>query len=198
MYSLLAAAAVGKARGISISRILEALNAYEAPKGRMNIIPGLNGSTIIDDTYNSSPDAVRVALETLKEINAGRKIAILGDMMELGKYSVDEHRKVGREAAAVLASPAPTSGILVTVGLRSRATAEEAMKGGIAADSVHSFESSDEAAAFMPSIIQPGDIVLVKGSQSLRLERVTKALMLDPSKASMLIVRQEKEWLDKV
>jgi UDP-N-acetylmuramoyl-tripeptide--D-alanyl-D-alanine ligase len=205
MYALLAAAAVGKARGMSVNSIVNALNAYEAPKGRMNIIQGLNGSTLIDDTYNSSPDAVRAALGALKEVSinvavghppaggAGRKIAVLGDMMELGKYSVDEHRKIGREAAAVLIS----GGILVTVGLRSKVMAEEAIKAGMTVDSVRSFESSDDAAAFMPSIVQSGDVILVKGSQSPRLERVTKALLREPSKASDLLVRQEKEWLEK-
>lgn len=191
MYALLAAAAVGKARGMPVSAILKGLNEYEAPKGRMNIIPGLNGSTIIDDTYNSSPDAARAALETLKEITTvGRKIAVLGDMMELGKYSVDEHRKIGRESAAIV-------GILVTVGLRSRATAEEAVKNGMFADAVHSFESSEEAAFFLPSIVQPGDIILVKGSQFPRMERVSKALLREPEKAAELLARQEKEWLEK-
>ncbi len=201
MYPLLAAAAVGKARGMPVAAIVAALNAYEAPKGRMNVIPGVNGSTIIDDTYNSSPDAARAALQALKEINivssdgsaAGRKIAVLGDMMELGAYSADEHRAIGREAAAVLGS----SGILVTIGLRSRATAEEAVKAGMPAGVVHSFESSAEAAAFVPSLVRPGDIILVKGSQSPRLERVSKALLREPGKADRLLVRQEKEWLDK-
>jgi UDP-N-acetylmuramyl pentapeptide synthase len=191
IYPLLAAAAVAKARGMSVNSIVNALNAYEAPKGRMNIIPGLNGSTLIDDTYNSSPDAVRAALETLKSITtAGRKIAILGDMMELGKYSADEHRAIGREASGA-------ASILITIGLRSRAMAEEAVKNGMPASAVQSFESSDEAAVAVPSIIQPGDIVLIKGSQSPRLERVTKALMREPERASELLVRQEREWLEK-
>jgi UDP-N-acetylmuramoyl-tripeptide--D-alanyl-D-alanine ligase len=198
IYPLLAATAVAKARGMSVNSIVNALNAYEAPKGRMNIIPGLNGSTLIDDTYNSSPDAVRAALETLKSITtAGRKIAILGDMMELGKYSADEHRAIGREAAAVLGGSNALSGILITIGLRSRAMAEEAVKNGMPASAVQSFESSDEAAVAVPSIIQPGDIVLIKGSQSPRLERVTKALMREPERASELLVRQEREWLEK-
>jgi UDP-N-acetylmuramyl pentapeptide synthase len=191
IYPLLAATAVAKARGMSVNSIVNALNAYEAPKGRMNIIPGLNGSTLIDDTYNSSPDAVRAALETLKSITtAGRKIAILGDMMELGKYSADEHRAIGREASGA-------ASILITIGLRSRAMAEEAVKNGMPASAVQSFESSDEAAVAVPSIIQPGDIVLIKGSQSPRLERVTKALMREPERASELLVRQEREWLEK-
>lgn len=198
IYPLLAAATVAKARGMTVNSIVNALNAYEAPKGRMNIIPGLNGSTLIDDTYNSSPDAVRAALETLKSITTtGRKMAILGDMMELGKYSADEHRSIGREAAVVLGGSNALSGILITIGLRSRATAEEAIKNGMPAKNVQSFESSDEAAMALPALIQSGDIVLIKGSQSPRLERVTKALMREPEKAGELLVRQEREWLEK-
>ena len=75
--------------------------------------------------------------------------------------------------------------------------AEEAVKNGMPASAVQSFESSDEAAVAVPSIIQPGDIVLIKGSQSPRLERVTKALMREPERASELLVRQEREWLEK-
>ncbi len=194
MYPLLAASAVAKARGMSVNAIVNGLNAYEAPKGRMNIISGLNGSTIIDDTYNSSPDAASAALKTLNETHvSGKKIAILGDMMELGKYSADEHRKIGREAAAILGA----SGVLVTIGLRSKATAEEAVKDGMPVTSVHQFGSSDEAAAFVPGIVQSGDLILVKGSQSPRVERVTRALMREPARAAELLVRQEKEWLEK-
>jgi UDP-N-acetylmuramoyl-tripeptide--D-alanyl-D-alanine ligase len=208
MYALLAAAAVGKARGMPAALILKGLDEYEAPKGRMNIIPGLNGSTLIDDTYNSSPDAVVAALDALKEISiapsadgsSGRKIAVLGDMMELGKYSVEEHRKIGREAAIVLApseTTLPVSGILVAVGLRARATAEEAIKSGMPPSSVYSFESSDEAASALPGMVGAGDVILIKGSQSPRLERVTRGLLREPSHAAELLVRQEKEWLEK-
>ena len=106
----------------------------------MNLIAGLNGSTIIDDTYNSSPDAVMAALDTLKGLEcAGAKIAVLGDMMELGKYSAEEHRRIGREAAGIV-------GRLITVGQRSRLTAEEASKSGLSAGSVYSFASAAEAA----------------------------------------------------
>jgi UDP-N-acetylmuramoyl-tripeptide--D-alanyl-D-alanine ligase len=248
LYPLLAAAAVGKARNISLLNIAKSLNRFEAPKGRMNIIPGINGSMIIDDTYNSSPDAAISALLTLKELDRnesssvpekssagwkvtkkikdlangfidkainsfrhlangkndnkenqgdidtyqsnGRKIAVLGDMMELGKYSADEHKKIGREAANIV-------DILIAVGPRSRVMAEEAQKSGMPANCVKCFDSSNEAASYIVSIVSAGDIILVKGSQSPRLERVTKALLREPEKADKLIVRQEEEWLKK-
>jgi UDP-N-acetylmuramoyl-tripeptide--D-alanyl-D-alanine ligase len=205
LYSLLAAAAVGKVRNVPFASIVESLNKYEPPKGRMNIIAGVNGSTIIDDSYNSSPDAVNSALETLKSVGnssslplneqmisqiSRRKIAVLGDMMELGKYSAEAHRQIGKEAAGI-------ADILVTVGPRSRVMAEEALKCGMPADYVKSFDSSAEAAPYAVSLACAGDIILVKGSQSPRLERVTKALLREPEKADKLLVRQEREWLEK-
>ncbi len=191
LYPLLAAAAVGKARGVALQSVAKSLSAYDAPKGRMRVIPSLNDSTLIDDTYNSSPDAASAALETLKALEcAGAKIAVLGDMMELGKYSAEEHRRIGREAAGIVAR-------LITVGQRSRLTADEAAKSGLSAESIHAFDTAVEAAAFLVPLVRTGDIILVKGSQSIRMERVSAALLRNPSKASDLLVRQEPEWLEK-
>lgn len=179
MYPLLAAAAVGVSRGILLTSIVESFGKHMAPRGRMNLIPGIHDSTIIDDTYNSSPDAVREALLALQKIEtAGKKIAVLGDMMELGKYSIDEHKKVGELARQVAST-------VVTVGQRSK----------IMGDTIISFNTSTEAADYVRGIIAETDVVLVKGSQSMRMERVVKALLPEPEKAGDLLVRQEPEWL---
>jgi UDP-N-acetylmuramyl pentapeptide synthase len=191
MYPLLCAMAVGQVRGVSEQIIVENIARYEAPKGRMNLIAGKNNSTIIDDTYNSSPDAVDAALQTLSEIQcSGKKIVTLGDMMELGTYSVEEHKKVGKKVIGV-------ADILVTVGPRARAIGDEALEHGMSKDKMVHYSSSTEAGEYLNSMVGIGDIVLVKGSQSVRMERVVKALMADPSQASDLLVRQEQEWLDK-
>ncbi|MFA6459030.1 MAG: UDP-N-acetylmuramoyl-tripeptide--D-alanyl-D-alanine ligase [Candidatus Paceibacterota bacterium] len=191
MYPLLAAAAVGRACGVSFGDIISGLGQYDAPKGRLNALPGINGSIVIDDTYNSSPDAVHAALFTLRELTcSGRKIAVLGDMLELGKYSAEEHRKVGREVAGV-------ANILYTVGQRSRGIAEEAVSLGMSPENMKSFDSAHDAADFIYRDIRTGDIILVKGSQSMRMERVVKELLKDASEASTLLVRQEEEWLKK-
>ena len=191
VYPFLAAAAVGKARGLAVSDIVDSLNQYHAPKGRMRIVPGMHSSTLIDDTYNSSPDAVVSALLTLKSFEgASRKIAVLGDMMELGQYSGDEHRKVGVDVAEFVT-------ILVTVGQRSRATATEAQKAGMSAKDVLSFDTAIEASEYVARIIAEGDIVLIKGSQSVRMERTVARIMRNPEHASELLVRQESEWLEK-
>jgi UDP-N-acetylmuramoyl-tripeptide--D-alanyl-D-alanine ligase len=150
----------------------------------MNIIKGINDSTIIDDTYNSSPDALHEAINALKKIEtSGRKILVIGDMMELGQYSKSEHEKI---------RGAMNGGVfdVITVGQRAKVIARTTKND-------KSFNNSIEAGEYMKSIITKGDIVLVKGSQSMRMERVTKSIMLNPEKAPQLLVRQDPEWLAK-
>ncbi len=182
IYPIIAAATVGIARGISISKIIDALQNHIAPKGRMNVIAGINGSYIIDDTYNSSPDALHEALRALDIVQTtGKKISVLGDMMELGKFSADEHKKAGEQAVK-------SSNLIITVGPRAKLMTDNAL--------AH-FDSADQAGEYVKGIVGQGDIILVKGSQSIRLERVSKALMLEPEKAGELLVRQEEEWLNR-
>lgn len=191
MYPILSAIAVVKAKNLDINTSIKALNEYDAPKGRMNILEGINDSVIIDDTYNSSPDAVMSAFNSLKNLQcSGKKIAVLGDMMELGKHSNDEHKNIGRESVKFV-------NMLITVGSRSYATASEAISAGFPKENVFSFDRSHEAGEFLVSKISSGDIVLVKGSQSTRMERVVVLLLKEPQKADRLLVRQEKEWLEK-
>ncbi len=181
IYPIIAAAAVGISKNIPIEKIIESIKSHIPPKGRMNILSGINNSKIIDDTYNSSPDALKEALSVLSKINcSGRKIAVLGDMMELGKFSADEHRKAGELAIK-------SCDILITVGPRARLMNEK---------SIH-FDSSVLAGEYVKTIIAEGDIVLIKGSQSIRLEKAVKILLSDSSKSKDLLVRQEPEWLAK-
>ena len=181
IYPALAAAAVGIARNVPILNIIESLKNHRASRGRMNVLAGINGSYIIDDTYNSSPDALAEALAVLKGLQStGKKYAILGDMMELGKFSSDEHIKAGQLAMK-------SSDILLTVGPRAAHMNETG---------VH-FDSSIQAAEYITTVVGAGDIVLIKGSQSIRMERISKALLAEPEKAGDLLVRQEEEWLNK-
>jgi UDP-N-acetylmuramoyl-tripeptide--D-alanyl-D-alanine ligase len=191
IYSALAALAVGVSLGLNMVECTENLSKFVPPRGRMNLIKGLKRSTIIDDTYNSSPVALSSALQTLQDMKTkNRKVAILGDMMELGKHTSDEHKKAG-----ILAATACDQ--LVTVGLRSRAIAESAIDAGLDEDSVLQFDESEEAGKFIKDYIKEGDIILVKGSQSTRMEKIVKELMLEPDKAADLLVRQDLEWLKR-
>jgi UDP-N-acetylmuramoyl-tripeptide--D-alanyl-D-alanine ligase len=196
IYPILAAATVGIDQGLTLIQVIESFKNYNPPRGRMNIIEGLNDSTIIDDSYNSSPAALAVALSALAEVEGAKnKIAIIGDMMELGQYSAPEHHKAGELVAKSV--DAGKGDILITVGQRAKGIRDGAVLAGFNPFSVLSFDSSTEAAEKVKSMIKAGDVVLVKGSQSPRMERITKALMADPSRAPELLVRQEKEWLDK-
>jgi UDP-N-acetylmuramoyl-tripeptide--D-alanyl-D-alanine ligase len=189
IYSSLAALTVGISLGLNLVEAVENLSRHVTPRGRMSLIKGLKRSTIIDDTYNSSPVALTSALETLRDLKTkNRKIAVLGDMMELGKHTSDEHKKAG-----VLASTACDT--LVTVGLRARAIAESAIDSGLDEDSVLQFDDSLEAGKYIKNIIKEGDIILVKGSQSMRMEKVVKEIMFESERAAELLVRQEEEWL---
>lgn len=193
IYSSLAAIAVGLSQKINIVKSGEALLNLEVSKGRMRIIKGIKNTTIIDDTYNSSPIALSSALHTMKEIKAkkkGKKIAILGDMMELGKHSVDEHYKAGKLVAE-------TCDILMTVGIRSRKMAEGALDNNMDDSCIFQFDTSVEAGKMLQDMIKENDIIFVKGSQSTRMEKVVVEVMAEPEKAGEILVRQEKEWLVK-
>ena len=181
VYPVIAAATVGIVKNISITKIVESIASHVYPKGRMNIIAGLNGSILVDDSYNSSPDALREGLNTLASIQTtGKKIAVLGDMMELGSFSAEEHRKAGVQAVS-------SCDVLVTVGQRAKLMSNNAVQ----------FDTAYEAGEYLKGIVGAGDIVYVKGSQSMRMERVSKALLAEPEKATDLLVRQEEEWLAK-
>lgn len=193
IYSSLAAIAVGLSQKINIVKSGEGLLNLEISKGRMRILKGIKDTTIIDDTYNSSPVALAAALSSLndiKPVSKGRKIAVLGDMMELGKHSVDEHYKAGKVIAEVC-------DVLITVGIRSRKMAEGALDSEMSEKKIFQFDTSLEAAKFLQELIKVNDIILVKGSQSTRMEKVVEEIMLDVDKASELLVRQDKAWKNK-
>ena len=191
LYASLAALAVALSQEVNLVRAAEALGTHMPPNGRMKIIPGRAGSTIIDDTYNSSPAALAAALATLDEANvSGKKIAALGDMMELGTHSIDEHYAAGKQAA-------DTADILVTVGIRARKIAEGALSNGMKEKNVFQYDSTHDAVPKLEELLGKGNLILVKGSQAMRMERIVEALMAEPEKAKDLLVRQDDEWKNK-
>jgi UDP-N-acetylmuramyl pentapeptide synthase len=189
VYAALAALAVGDIVGVDTSDVIRGLEHWVPPSGRMRILEGFKGSTIIDDTYNSSPVAALSALDTLQAIQAKRKIAILGDMLELGKYSAEAHRNVGTRAAACADQ-------LITVGFRARAIGEAALDAGMPEGQIREYEQNEtrRAAEELKNELQEDDVVLVKGSQSMRMERIVQELMAEPQHAAELLVRQDEEW----
>ena len=199
IHSIVAASAAALSYGISFDAIVSAIKDYSAPRGRMNILDGIVGSVLIDDTYNSSPDAVREALNIVRDIDMPRKIAVLGDMMELGKFSAEQHRKIGEQVASASITT------LVTVGIRAKDIAEGAIAAGMSKNAIHSFDTSVETGEWLRNLLHkesllqgnPGTVILIKGSQSPRLERITYALLADQSRAAEFLVRQDAEWLAK-
>ncbi len=187
-YSLAAAAAVGYHFDISLEECANALADYVPPPGRMRIMKGIKDTLILDDTYNSSPTAAERAILTLSELKGvNRKIAVLGDMLELGRYSIESHAKIGHLAAEHV-------DLLVTVGVRSRNTATEAGNNGLDEAQILQYDDSVRAGRELQNIIQPGDVVLVKGSQGIRMEMVVRDIMAEPDKADKLLVRQSQAW----
>ncbi len=211
----LAAAAVGVALGKPLSDIAEALRAYEPPQGRMHLVRGIKGTLVIDDTYNSSPAAVSAALDTLKSIGRAasergiprapldggitpkRLIAVLGDMLELGRLSVEEHHKIGAQVAGPAIEGEGKVDLLVTVGFRARDIAQGALDAGLPESNILQYEDAQKAGEELAALVQGGDCILVKGSQSMRMERTVKELMANPERASELLVRQDEEWIKK-
>lgn len=189
IYAVLAAAACAISMKFNLIEISEALYDYQAPKGRMNLIPGIKGTYLIDDSYNASPEATLSALNVLKEIKtSGRKIACLADMLELGVMTIEAHKDVGKSASQ-------SADFIVAVGKASEYIAGEAIKIGFPKDKVFMFQNSEEAGLFIQNkILKTGDVVLIKGSQGMRMEKITKELMAEPEKAPELLVRQGKEW----
>ncbi len=190
VYAGLAALAVAETTGMDAVTAADSLYDWTPPPGRMRILRGLKGSLIIDDTYNSSPVAAHSALETLQQIETtGRKIAILGDMLELGKFSKEAHAQVGKKAAECAT-------LILTVGFRARAIAESALDAGFPESAIRQYDQyeAERAGKELEFELQEGDVVLVKGSQSMRLEKTVEEIMAEPERAGELLVRQDAGW----
>ena len=190
-YAALAALATGISVGLSMSDAVKGLLRYEGPLGRMRLVEGIKHTLIIDDTYNSSPVAVQEALDALASLSTkGRKIAVLGDMLELGRFSVEEHHAIGTYAFT-------RADMLVTVGIRSRDTARGAIEAGFAGENILQFDDSRKAGKALEGLIKEGDVILIKGSQGIRMERAVEEIMAHPEDRERLLVRQEEEWMKR-
>jgi UDP-N-acetylmuramyl pentapeptide synthase len=191
VYAALAAIAAGLALEMHLVEIASALQNFVSPKGRMKLIKGVKNSLIIDDTYNASPQSSLAAVDFVKKIETEtpfRKIAIFGDMLELGSYSEAGHREVGRAIAATKFD------LLITVGERSRDIGRGAEDAGMSVDKIFNFSHNKEAGIFAQERMRAGDLLLIKGSQGARMEQVVKELMGEPLRAEELLVRQGSEW----
>jgi UDP-N-acetylmuramoyl-tripeptide--D-alanyl-D-alanine ligase len=167
VYTLLRTAAVGLAAGLDWQTIERGLTGGQVDL-RMRRLPLSNDVMVIDDTYNASPASTNAALALLKGLK-GRRVAILGDMLELGPYEESGHQSVGETAA-------DAADILILVGPRSKTTADAAIKAGLPEKHIQWFPDSHAAAVPAAELIQAGDVVLVKGSNSMHMDQIIAAL----------------------
>lgn len=167
VHTALRAAAVGLAEGMLWDQIMAGLQDRSAAL-RLVAVPGPNGSTLLDDTYNASAHSTIAALNLLDDLD-GRKIAVLGSMLELGVETEEEHRKVGLRAMDV-------ADILVSVGDLGRLISDEAQRQGMPKKYIHHCNTNAEAIQLLKDIIQTGDMILVKGSRGLKMEEIVAAL----------------------
>jgi UDP-N-acetylmuramoyl-tripeptide--D-alanyl-D-alanine ligase len=165
VYPALAAAAVALDEGLSLNEVADAL-AEARPELRSRILPGPNGATILDDSYNASPASMLAALDLLAEL-PGRRIALLGEMLELGAAEDDGHRQVGERAASAC-------DLLLVVGKRARPLAEAA-KG--TSSQVRCLGSNAEAIDALKRELRQGDHVLIKASRAMAFEEIVSALI---------------------
>ncbi len=192
IYPGLAAVAVGLSYGMNIIEIGEGLSHYRGAPGRMHLVPGIKNTMLIDDTYNSSPLAARRAIEALAmvEISQGaERYAVLGDMLELGSMTEDEHAKIGELIAQYQID------FLVTAGEASKHIAHGAQEAGMEEHRIAKFNDSVSAGKFVQEKIKQGDVILIKGSQGVRMEKVTREVMANPLEAKQVLVRQYGKWL---
>jgi UDP-N-acetylmuramoyl-tripeptide--D-alanyl-D-alanine ligase len=171
-HNATAAAAVGLALGIETELILRGLANAQTPGRRMRPVRMPGGALLIDDCYNANPSSTKAALLTLTHLvkGRGRAIAVLGDMLELGPTELDLHRDVGRFAAGAGLT------LLVCFGTRARALGEGALEAGLPAENIEYTEDPAEAVRLVQTRVRPDDIVLVKGSRGMKMERISDPL----------------------
>lgn len=189
--AVLAGVVVARHLGVSDEQIRSVIPRLVFEPGRMNAIAGIKGSLILDGSYNAAPASMQSALEVLAEFHpaeSARRIAVLGHMAELGQYTEQEHRLVGMKAQEIGVD------VLVTVGEMARDTRRGAIEAGMTEVHTQHFSDPVEAGRWLDGELRKGDIVLVKGSQSARMEKVVKDVMAEPMRASELLVRQDAYW----
>ena len=191
IYSALIAAAVAEKLEMNLVEISSRLADFSTPQGRLNLLNGIKKTFIIDDTYNAAPDSVLAGLEVLHEIKSGRKIAVLGDMLELGAETERSHRQVGRKLFEIKAD------LVFFLGTRMKFAQEELKKHDFNSENIFLFENHTELGKKLQEKMREGDLVLIKGSQAMRMEKVVEEVMADPQAADKLLCRQTKEWKEK-
>lgn len=187
----LAALAVGVALKINAVDIMNTLENFEPLPGRLRLLFGRDNTFLLDDTYNASPTSTRAAIEVIHELIAPRKIVVLGDMLELGAESKDAHASL-----STLLGDAGVH-VVVTVGNHMRALHERLLEQGFSRKQLLWLPDPISALEALQGIIRSDDLILIKGSQGMRMEKIVEQLLVDPRIASSLLCRQTLDWRKK-
>ncbi len=169
IYSILAAASLSEINNINLVKTSQNLKDYKSLPGRMQLIDGIKRSLIIDDSESATPLSMIEALGVLGKLNSikGRKIAVLGDVLGIGKYTIEAHETIGEKVAKV-------SDLLITVGERAKFIAQGAKNKGMPADNILQFDEINEAKKRLQEIMKEGDLVLIDGSREMKMEEMVK------------------------
>lgn len=170
VYNALAAICVGREFGVPMDKILEGIRTFE-PTAQRLAIENYNGITIINDCYNASPDSIKAALNVLKDTKADRRVAILGDVLEMGDYAEEAHYKLGEAVKNAGVD------LLITAGENMKHLARGAKEAGV--NEIHAFDKTLEVCAFVKDAIKKGDAVLIKASHGMRFNEVYDAIKED-------------------
>lgn len=167
VYNALCGITVGRLLNMDINAIAEGIKNFELTKSRMELIKVSNGATLINDCYNANYDSMKAGIEYLAKTAKARKIAVLGDMLELGEYAKELHTKVGEEVNN------NNIDLLITVGELGKVIAKEATK---KCPEVKSFDNNDDAISYLLSIIKQDDTILVKASNGMKFKEIVEAV----------------------
>ena len=174
VQAALAGASLGIIYGLDIKEISQALHKFKVTKpGRATIVHGIKNTLIIDDAYNSSPKSCVEAINTLSSIKIKKEAmrwAVLGDMLELGAYTEEGHKKVGEQVAKLKINQ------LIVIGERARNIASAAKNVGMKEYNINHFSSNERAGRFLQERIKQGDIILVKGSRGMKMEEIVEEI----------------------
>ena len=191
IYAALAGVSVGIGMGLNPVEIGANLENFVLPSGRTNLIKGIKDTYIIDDTYNSSTlVSVEGALEVLREFSKQRKIAVMGDILEIGANTEQEHRLLAKKFLEI------GGNVFFSVGKRMKFAVDELRKHKFDGE-IFEFAGPVEAGKHLQVFLQKGDTVLVKGSQGMRMEKIVEEIMAEPERAGELLCRQDAQWKNK-
>jgi len=147
----------------------------------MQLLKGIKNTLIIDDSYNAALLSMEAGLNALKIFENRRKIVVLGDMLEIGEYAPEAHKRIGAKASGI-------ADLIFVVGPRAKFIAEAAIKNGFDEKKIFRFMTSEEAAKKVQEELNEGDVILVKGSRAIKMEKIIKEIMAEPEKAKDLLV----------